>query len=226
MRVTVLGSTGRVGSALHACIDRAADLSVAEALSSTGGGGSVRLCRAQLIDTDVIVDFSSPAGTMALLDRLKTSKVPLVVGTTGFNGEQTQLLLREGQRRPILVSANFTKGFEVFARCAKRLVRTLSDARVTVGEVYNARKKPTPSGTTKRLCELLAEHGRDIETEIGRVGETPGTNTVTLDYDVAEIEITLTVRNREAYAEGALAAARWLSDRPTGFYTLHDTLSE
>lgn len=226
MRVTVLGSTGRVGSALHACIDRAADLSLAEALSSTGGGGSVCLSKAQLIDTDVIVDFSSLAGTMALLDRLKTSNVQLVVGTTGFSGEQTKVLMREGQRRPILVSANFTKGFEVFAQCSERLVRTLSDARVTVGEVYNARKKLAPSGTTKRLCELLTDSGRDIETKIGRVGETPGINTVTLDYGVAEIEITLTVRNREAYAEGALDAARWLSDRPTGFYTLNDSLAE
>jgi len=226
MRVTVLGSTGRVGSALHACIGRAADLSLAEALSSSGGCGSVCLSKAQLIDADVIVDFSSPAGTMALLDRLKTSNVPLVVGTTGFSGEQTQVLMREGQLRPILVSANFTKGFEVFAQCAKRLAGSLSQARVTVGEVYNARKKPIPSGTTRRLCDLLNDNGRDIETEISRVGDTPGINTVTLDYGVAEIDITLTVRNREAYAEGALDAARWLADRPAGFYTLSDSHAE
>jgi len=224
MRITIFGATGRVGAALLDSVQQAADLTLAEAISASGQAGSVALPKARLTDTDVIVDFSSPAGTMALLDRLAGCAVPVVVGTTGFSAAESEALEREAAHRAILVSANFTKGFEIFADCAQRLALGLADAAITVGEIYNAQKKPVASGTTQRLVTLLAEGGRSIRTDIGRVGNTAGVNTVTLDYGVATIRLELAVQSRAAYAEGALDAARWLVGRPAGFYRLKDTL--
>jgi 4-hydroxy-tetrahydrodipicolinate reductase len=225
MRITICGATGRVGSALLDCVRAAPDLTLAEAVSAGGRDGTVPLDRAEFTDTDVIVDFSTPAGTLALLRRLDGQALPVVVGTTGFDEDGMAELEGEAAVRPILFAANFTKGFELFAASAETLAKGIPDAEVTVGEVYNAKKKPVASGTTQRLCARLGADGREIGTDVQRVGDTPGINWVSLDYGVATLRLELVVHSRAAYAEGALDAARWLLGRPPRFYRLHDTLS-
>ncbi len=227
MRISILGASGKVGTELLQQIKRSDDLSLVEAISTGRVGTDITdLAGAHLADTDVIVDFSAPDATMALFDRLAESDRAVVVGTTGFSEAQAKRLESEGARRPILVGANFTKGFEAFAAAARGLAKALPDATLTVGEIYNARKKAAPSGTTKRLCrELGAGRARPVETEIGRIGDTPGVNRVTLDYGVATIQLELTVISRAAYAAGALDAACWLAGRQNGFYQPIDMLS-
>ena len=226
IHVSVLGATGKVGLAVVDEIERTDDLALAEPISASGDADSTPLSGAAFEGEDVVVDFSSPAGTMTLLDRLAGNAVPVVVGTTGFSPEQVQRLQDEGRARPILVGANFTKGFEAFARAARTLAGALPDADLTVGEIYNARKKSAASGTTQRLYAELGESGRPVATEIQRIGDTPGVNTITLDYGVATITLELGVRSRAAYAAGALDAARWLIHQPRGFYQPADLLTD
>lgn len=226
IKISILGATGRVGTALRDAIAAASDLAPAEAISAGGADGSIPLAEARLDAADVIVDFSTPAATLALLDRLADRPVPVVVGTTGFSAEQAELLAAEGERRPILVGANFTQGFEAFAAAGRALTRALPTAEITVGEIYNAQKKPAASGTTQRLCRDLGADGRQIATDIHRIGETPGVNTIEFDYGAATIKLELTVRSRAAYAAGALDAARWLISRPNGLYSPIDLLSD
>jgi 4-hydroxy-tetrahydrodipicolinate reductase len=225
-RVSVLGATGRVGSVLLDAIADAPDLALAEAISGNGSAASVTLAEARLDDADAIVDFSNPAACMALLDRLAGNPVPVVIGTTGFDSGQAERLKAEAAFRPILVGANFTKGFEAFAAAGSDLAENLPDARLTVGEIYNENKKPVMSGTTQRLCNDLGKDGRPVQTDIARIGDTPGVNSITLDYGVATITITLNVHSRAAYAAGAIDAVRWLISRPSGFYQPKDTLSD
>lgn len=226
-RISVSGATGRVGRALLDMIAKAPDLTLAEAISARGDGGRVVPLRGAGLDgADVLVDFSTPEGTLQLLDRLGNNAMPLVIGTTGFSDQQAARLRAEGERRPMLVGANFTKGFEDFAAAARALATALPGSAVTVGEIYNEKKKPAASGTTLRLSrELGAACGHDIATDIQRIGDTPGVNTVTVDYGVATIRLELSVRSREAYAAGSLDAARWLVDRPNGFYEPKDMIS-
>ena len=225
MRISILGASGRVGDALLDGIANAPDLMLAEAISGSGSGATVCLNDAQLDGADAIVDFSTPAAVMALLDRLQGNRMPVVVGTTGFDPDQTARLDAEAAHRPILVGANFTIGFEAFTAAGLNLTRALPDARLTVGEIYNAKKKPTASGTTQRLCHELGENGREVGTDIARVGDTPGVNTIELDCGAATIKLTLSVHSRAAYAAGALDAARWLVSRPNGLYHPKDLLS-
>ena len=217
-QISVLGASGRVGKMLVDGIAKATDLTLAEAISARGSETTVALDQAVLDGANAIVDFSTPAGTMALLDRLAGNSVPLIVGTTGFSPKQTARLNAEGDRRPILVGANFAKGFEAFAAAGVELARALSDADLTVGEIYNAQKKPVASGTTQRLCGELGADGRAVETDIARIGDSPGENTIELSYGGATIKLTLTLHSRAAYAAGALDGARWLISRPNGLY--------
>lgn len=219
MRIVVLGATGKVGRDLVAQIVAAPDLSLAEAIGSGEGGVS-----AARLDGDVLIDFSKPAATMALLDRLSDASLPLVIGTTGFAAAEAARLRAEGARRPILVAANFTFGFQPFRTATMALANALPEARVTVSETYNAAKKPVASGTTQGLvAELEALNpGRTVAAEIRREGTCPGINEIRFDLGVAAVRLELTVASRAAYAAGALAAARWLIGRPIGAYTTED----
>lgn len=225
LRIAILGATGKVGAALREAIASAPDLALSEVISASGSEDSVPLADARFDGADVVIDFSSPSGTMALLDRLQGRAIPVVVGTTGFDEAQALRLAAEGRLRPIMVGANFTQGFEALARAAQDLAAALPEAAVTVGEVYKATKKPAASGTTKRLCRELGEGGRAVATDIQRTGDTPGITSVAFDYGAATITLTLTVRSRTAYAAGALDAARWLISQPNGAYAPADMLT-
>ncbi|WP_353475957.1 dihydrodipicolinate reductase C-terminal domain-containing protein (plasmid) [Salipiger sp. H15] len=216
MRVVVHGARGKVGAALVAQIAEAGDLQLGEAI---GGRGDLPGAR---FSGEVVIDFSSPQGTAALLDALAGNPLPVVIGTTGFDEAGAARIAAAAVERPLLVAPNFTLGFEPFRSAARALAAALPGAGLIVGEVYNAAKKPAPSGTTQDLVRALTTAARRPETEIGRVGDTPGINTVTLDLGVSRIDLTLTVQSRAAYAAGALAAARWLIGRPAGLYSPTD----
>lgn len=218
MRVVVLGAGGRVGRALLARIEAAPDLTLA--------GAPDRALPADSLNGDVVIDFSSPAGTMALLDRLADTPLPVVVGTTGFDAAQTQRLRDEGAHRPILVAANFTPGFAAFRSALLGLAQALPRAGLTLSETYNAAKKLQPSGTTLGLQADIAAQApeRALDLDLRREGEVAGITTLTLALDGAQIALTLSVNSRDAYAAGALEAARWLIGRAPGFYTVSDTL--
>ncbi|MCE5974973.1 hypothetical protein LZA78_15935 [Sinirhodobacter sp. WL0062] len=216
MRIVVHGANGKVGQELLAQIDEAPDIALGEAIGGRSDLPSARFAG------DLVVDFSAPTGTLALLESLRGTELPLVIGTTGFDDSVRAQIEAEAQRRPILIAANFTLGFEPFRHAAIQLARALPQARIIVGEVYKADKKPAASGTTQQLVADLSTPGHTPDTEIGRVGDTPGINTVTLDLGVCRIDLTMTVRSRAAYAAGALAAARWLHGRPPGLYSNSD----
>lgn len=220
--ISVLGASGKVGQFIVAAIEAKDELGLGEAINT---GALLSLQDASLKNADVLIDFSTPAATMDLLGKLADNPLALVIGTTGFSAEEASRLRAEAEKRPILVGANFTKGFEVFAATAAALVQSFPEASVTVGEIYNAKKKPVASGTTQRLVsELGAGHTGIIATDIQRVGDVAGVNTVSLDYGVAKLSLSLDVDSRAAYASGAVEAAEWLIGKPNGYYTPKDML--
>ena len=214
LRINVLGAGGKVGREVLAQIAADARFALAEAI---GGRDGAALAAARL-SGDVLVDFSTPAAVMALLDRLDGNPLALVIGTTGFSPEQMTRLCAESARRPLLIGANFTLGFEVFRSACLALAAALPEAELTVAETYNAAKKPAASGTTQGLVGELATPQRAVATEINRIGDTPGITTLRLGLGVADISLSLAVHSRAAYAAGALAAARWLAGRASGLY--------
>lgn len=218
MRVVVFGARGKVGQALLSEIAASPELELGEAI-----GGRVELEGASFAG-DVVVDFSAPAGTLALLERLAGGTLPLVIGTTGFSEGESAIIAQAAEHRPILMAANFTLGFEEFRALAKALAAALPRATLTVAEVYKADKKPVASGTTQLLVADLTTPERTPGIEIGREGDIAGINRIALDLGPSRIELQLTVASRAAYAAGALAAARWLIAQPPGLYRLSDMM--
>lgn len=247
MRIAIMGASGRVGTRLVELILANPGLELAAALVSPGSrlvgspvaGGSIEYRPAEAAmksHCDVMIDFSTPAASLALQADIGTKPIPMVIGTTGFMIEEDECLTRFCLHRPMLFSANFAHGFEAFRRAGVDFARRMPDAEVTVGETYHARKKAEPSGTSRLLARQVFEarsramgfSAPEPAITVNREGDTVGVNEIRFDMGSAEAVFTYRVHTLAAYAEGALAAAQWLvsTPRPAGRYSLTDSLND
>jgi 4-hydroxy-tetrahydrodipicolinate reductase len=247
MRVGVFGAAGRIGTQLMKTIAgtqkwhlAAALVSPRSPLAGTPVAGSDLTYRPFDASThtkacDVIIDFSRPAASLSLQEAIGTHRMPVVIGTTGFSDDDDRALTAYAKHHPLLVSANFAYGFEVFRRAAGGLAGRLADGEATVAETYHARKKNDPSGTSRLLADLVRQERirvkgvavPEVPIIVRREGDVVGVNEVGFDIGPAEIVLTYRVHTLAAYAEGALRAAEWLVSRApaSGRFSLADTLA-
>lgn len=237
LKVGVFGASGRVGKLVVEAVLAAPDLTLAAATVSAASPMSGKpvpgsdltygtLDGLAAAACDVVVDFSKPAAVMDLLKTGLADDVPLVIGTTGFDSFQSSLIEAAARRRAVVLGANFGRGFPAFLRLATTLAAAESAVVPRISEIYHARKKAEPSGTSVLLAAAVAEAGghvaADIPIDVLREGETVGVNGVAVDFGPAGLEIRYTVHSLASYAEGALAAARWAVDCGPGLYRLAD----
>lgn len=233
MRIAILGASGRVGTRLIELILANPGLELVAALVSphsrlvgtSVAGGSIEYRPAERwikTRSDVMIDFSTPAASLAMQELLGAENIPVVIGTTGFNPEDDARLTAFASSRPLMISANFARGFEAFRRSAIDFARRLPDADVTISETYHARKKADPSGTSRLLARDLFEAqslamgfpAPEPVILVDRIGETVGINEVRFTMGSARTVFSYRVETLAAYAEGALAAAQWLVSQP------------
>lgn len=198
---------------------------------------------------DVVLDFSAPAGLSALLELHGDALAgkALVVGTTGLAEEQRARLEAAAQRSAVLVAANFSIGVNLLLSLAERVARALAAGEydVEIVETHHRHKADAPSGTALALGEAVAagrggalealrRDGRSGRTgerppgEIGfhavRGGQVAGEHRVLFLGGRERIELAHAATERTVFAEGALAAARWIAGRPPGRYEMREVL--
>lgn len=175
---------------------------------------------------DVAIDFSSKEGLHAHLAIAQSAAHPLVIGTTGFGEKEMSAMKHAAKTIPLLYSPNFSYGMTLFQQLASSLAHTLSNARIAIVETHHMQKKDAPSGTALMLAEILAQASKQsnqaIPIQSMRIGEVIGEHSVLFECGNERIEIKHTVHNRDAFARGALIAAKWLVGKPAGFYTFED----
>ncbi|GAA4642843.1 4-hydroxy-tetrahydrodipicolinate reductase [Pontixanthobacter gangjinensis] len=237
--IGIIGSKGRMGQALQQAIRDAGH-------DNTGGvdlGGSASVAAAQ---SEVLVDFSSPA---ALADNLKAAHdagIPIVIGTTGLGAEHHAMIDKASHNIAILQTGNTSLGVTLLAHLVSEAAAKLgSDWDIEIVEMHHRMKVDAPSGTALLLGEAAAK-GRNIDlaanSERGRDGHTGERKegaigfaalrggTVAGDHSVIfagnEERITLThnAENRMIFARGAVKAAAWLIGKDAGRYTMQDVL--
>ncbi len=195
---------------------------------------------------DVLIDFSSPEGTSESLKTALKANTALVIGTTGIQAAGENEIRKASQKIAILYSPNMSIGanflFEM-ARLASAKLKAGYDIEII--EAHHRLKKDAPSGTAKKLAEVIvAEKGWDLEKvarfgrqgftgergkeEIGihviRAGDIVGEHTVLFSGPGETIELTHRAQSRDAFARGALVAAVFLSKKAKGLYTMADVL--
>jgi len=195
--------------------------------------------------SDVIIDFTIAMGTEALLENALKCPRPLVIGTTGLNEHQQNLLNEAASNMPILYSTNMSLGVAVLNRLVELASKSLRDFDIEIVEQHHRFKKDAPSGTALTLGEhaargrglnlddvrisgrngLIGERSKDeIAIMALRGGDIIGRHTVGFYNDGEFIEMNHTATSRDTFAKGAIKAAKWIINQPNGLYTISDCL--
>jgi 4-hydroxy-tetrahydrodipicolinate reductase len=239
IRVHVHGASGRLGQA----IVRIATDSPGYRVSKSGRED---VLLELVAECDVAIDVSQPEGSVAIAACCAAERKPLVIGTTGHSADQLQSLRNASASTALLLAPNFSVGINLLfwlTEKAGMILGTEFDAEIV--ELHHRLKKDSPSGTAKRLGEIIAEarsleyeraarHGREgfvgerTTSEIGlhavRGGDIVGEHTVYFAGTGERIELTHRASSRDTFAKGALRAATWLIGRPAGWYDMQDVL--
>jgi 4-hydroxy-tetrahydrodipicolinate reductase len=227
VKVALIGM-GRMGRALDALASERGCEIVARLDAPEMAGG---LTAAALGGAQVAIEFTTPETALPNVEALLALKCPVVIGTTGWNAQLPRLTAAVAQYgTAALWAPNFSLGVQLFLAIADdvaRRARELTGFDVHVVETHHTAKKDAPSGTGLAIGECLeAGLGRHVPITSVRVGSVPGTHEVILDAAFEQISLTHTARDRRVFADGALAAARWLSaTRAPSVYTMRDVLT-
>lgn len=235
------GASGRMGQAVLACAAREPARFTAHALISRHDDA------APLLEgCDAAIEFSSAAALGTLLAACRAQRTPLVIGATGHDDSQREAIADAAEHIAIVFAANFSVGVNALFWLARKTAEILGpEFDLEVIETHHRLKKDAPSGTARRLVEILDEvrhlsyqadtrHGREgligarPPGEIGlhavRGGDVVGEHTVLYAGIGERIELTHRASSRETFAAGALRAAEWLRHREPGLYDMEDVL--
>jgi 4-hydroxy-tetrahydrodipicolinate reductase len=186
---------------------------------------------ASLGGADVAIEFSEPGAAVANIEACVAAACPVVVGTTGWWDAlpDVERTVRAAGGR-LLWAGNFSLGVNVMLRLAAEAGRLFRDAAVDahIVETHHAQKKDAPSGTAIALGRAAeGTFGRAIPIASVRVGSVPGLHELIFDAPFEQLRVVHDARDRRVFAEGALAAARWLAARrEPGVYTMSDVLAK
>ncbi len=250
-KIAVNGAGGRMGQrliALAAESDRFELVCAVEAadhpfIGQTIGGVAYtdRLVR----QADVVVDFSLPAGTEAVIPAAMNDKTAMVIGTTGLSPHIQSAIDETANLVPIVQAPNFSVGVNVLLRLVATAAETLGDDYdIEIVEAHHRFKKDAPSGTALALAGSICEaSGADIEEalqhgrsgggarpsgQIGmhaiRLGDTVGEHAVHFGCLGETLTLAHSAHTRDTFAGGALRAAAWAVGKPPGKYTMADVL--
>lgn len=199
-----------------------------------------------LKEADVLIDFTHPSATPAHVEAAVATKTALVIGTTGLNEKVLKTLVLASKSVPIVQSPNMSVGVNLLFRLAEITAVALGEGYdIEITEAHHRMKKDSPSGTAMKLLDIFAQiksgdskrdvvYGRQGETgarprgQIGvfalRGGDVIGDHTVFFFGDGERVELTHRATSREAFAQGALRAAKFVVKQKRGLFNMQQVL--
>ena len=242
-RLIVNGACGRMGTeVIKLCDKNYLGVSLSSAVDTQASTyGVLPSLWESGVSGDVIIDFSSHLATEDLIKFATETKTPLVIATTGHTPEEMTIIQNAAEKIPIFLSYNMSVGVALLCHLAKQAASVFPDADVEIVETHHNRKKDAPSGTALMLADGIRNargsgeyvmgrsgHCPRVQGEIGihavRVGNIVGEHEVIIGTDTQTITLKHQVYDRALLAEGAVAAAVFLKDKPAGFYNMQDML--
>ena len=260
--IAVAGASGRMGHMLIEAITEAQDCRLAGALdlptSPTvgqdasawlGHASGVRVqgdLREGLKDSQFLIDFTRPEGTLAHLWVCRELGVQAVIGTTGFTEAQKAEIAEIAKDIAIVMAPNMSVGVNVTLKLLQMAAKALATGYdIEIIEAHHRHKVDAPSGTALKMGEVIADAiGRDLKecavyeryghtgerdpSTIGfstiRGGDIVGDHTVLFAGTGERIEVTHKSSSRATYAQGSLRAVRFLSEQSHGLFDMFDVL--
>lgn len=263
MKIAVMGAAGRMGRELLRAVHAAPGCEIAGGTEPAGssfvgqdigelaGLGHLGIAvsgdaSAVIAQSDAILDFTSPAATVAFAKLAAAGGKVHVIGTTGCDAAAETAIKDAARTATIIKAGNMSLGVNLLAALTKRVAAALDqDFDIEIVEMHHRRKVDAPSGTALMLGEAAAA-GRDVglteksvrvrdghtgarkSGDIGfatlRGGSVIGDHTVIFAGDGERIELTHLAQDRGIFARGAVKAAIWGKGRAPGLYAMTDVL--
>ena len=189
------------------------------------------------VAADVIIDFSHHSAIAEVLSYAKANHMAVVVGTTGHTEDEKALIFEAAKHIPVFYSGNMSLGIAVLCNLAKQAAAAFPDADIEILEIHHNRKVDAPSGTAKMLFEAVKEvrpqatancgrsgEGKRTKDEIGisalRMGNVVGIHEVHICTPSQTLVLRHEAANRAMFADGAVAAAKFLVGKGAGHYNM------
>lgn len=242
-KLIISGACGRMGRMI-AQEAPAAGFEVAAGLdrvSEPDGAFPLFTRFADMPQADVLIDFSSPINLEPLLAYAAASRMPCVLGTTGYSDEDMARVRKAAEATPIFRSSNMSLGVYVLTKLAKQAAALLPGFDIEIIEKHHNQKADSPSGTALSLLEAVMGsdrypvYGREGKTcrrepqEIGvhavRGGTVPGEHEVGFYGSYEVIQLSHSAQSRLIFALGALKAAQFIMHQKPGFYTMEELVN-
>ena len=263
LKIAIAGVGGRMGRALVRLVSETpgttltaglerpdspvigTDIGILAGLDRTGVPATADALEA-VRHADAVIDFTTPAASVALAELAAQARIAHVIGSTGFSEADEAAIRAAARHARIVKSGNMSLGVNLLARLVERVSAALGpEFDIEIVEMHHRRKVDAPSGTALLLGDAaargrgvnLAERSvrvRDGHTgarqagDIGfatlRGGSVVGEHTVIFAGDGERLELAHKAGSREIFARGAVRAAVWAFDKPPGLYAMHDVL--
>lgn len=254
-RIALLGAAGRMGRTIlelahdypgvtiNAAVVRAGHV---PSESPPGFAWGTDL-QSALRRSDVLLDFSNPAGTAAAVDACVAAGKPLVTGVTGLDDATRAKLAAASRQIAVLAAPNMSLAANLLMQLTRSAATALGEEYdLEITDIHHRGKRDAPSGTALALAAAaaaargqrpedhvtVARHGKSAARQPGsigiaslRAGDAAGEHRVLFGGQAESLELTHRAANRAAFARGALAAAKWIVGRPAGEYTMLEVLN-
>jgi len=260
LKVAVTGAAGRMGSGIIKRILEQDDIEVVAAIEIPNtplegkdigetigiGNINVKTQGSQNLENilkstkpDVIVDFTIANAAYETIKIAAKLGINLIVGTTGFNDNQTKEIRKIVEKFDIkaVISSNMSIGVNVFFKILKDLTPILNDFDIEIIEAHHNKKKDAPSGTAMTAFKIIAKEldrnteevatfgregivGERTKKEIGlhaiRGGDIVGDHTVMYVGEGERLEISHKAHTREVFIAGVLRSLRYINNAESG----------
>lgn len=193
-------------------------------------------------EADCVIDFSNHSATQAVTSYCVKRNLPVLIASTGQIPDEHAIIREASAKIPVFISPNMSVGVALVADIAERVAKLFGPCDIEMIEAHHNQKLDVPSGTALMLAKRLQEarenstlnigrheNGKRPANEIGihslRFGSEVGTHEIIFSNGLETITIKHDAKNRALFANGALAAAKWLVNQKTGLYGMKDFIA-
>ena len=251
INITITGALGRMGKILIKRISKNKNLKLFS-LTDLKSGNIINGIKVQKNNlqafkkTDVIIDFSNPKTSIEILNYAKKLKKRVVIGTTGFNAKQNNLIKKYSKKIAIFKSSNMSLGINILEYIVNILSKKIpKNYQIGINDNHHKKKVDYPSGTALMLANAISKgKNKNLKSIKGKIflnksghlqenkinffiirkGNTIGQHSVNFNNQIENIELKHTAFSRDLFADGALNAAFWTSKKNKGLFSMQDML--
>ena len=231
IKTTVCGVSGRMGILIARLIAENKNFSLVGAVEKIDhpelgkkieGIGIICDLAEVIGESDVVIEFTTPSATLKHLAICGKKNVPVVIGTTGFSQEEIGEIRTISEKIPVLLSPNMSLGVNLLFKLVKEAATILKDYEVEIVETHHNKKKDAPSGTAKKIAEIIG----DAPIHSLRFGNVVGEHRVIFAGKSERLELFHRAEDRETFARGALKAAAFIVNQQPGLYSMENLLND